>query len=849
MKRLSIFFAALMACTLSFAQTDYSTTYTSNVTLTAGTNASAAKISIGGTEYDGIKAGTSKKAGTVTITVPANMTNLHIHAIAWNGVTGASVSITSGTEGATCTPAALTLANNAGITNNSPFTISGDMLEDYYFNVALTGITAETTLTLSCDKRFVVFGVNAVAAQAVEATAIALDKTTLELEQYKSAKLEATLTPAEATTIVAWTSSDEKIATVGSNGVVTAVGAGTADITATAGTVSAKCAVTVKEATPITCAEAVELAKAVSGNNVAAEGGKYVIRGYVTALKGTPADDMKKYSNYSVWMADTKDGGEVFLAFQVKPADGTTIAAVGDYVEVVGDITKYTDKDNNTTYETMGRGAATISVLTTTVAVESIALDKTELNIEIGKTATLVATITPEDATNKDITWATDNDQVATVADGVVTAVAEGKANITVTTADGGYTATCIVTVEAAAQVVDVTLYSVDFTKAAEAKTWTINDVVKDENLKSVWQQTTSYGMKASAYIKPTNYATESWLISPVIDFTRAKSATMTFNHARKFGSNDHLSVKATTDGSTWTTLNVSEWPDGSSWDFIEATADLTALLGSANAQIAFVYTSTTSGAATWEIKNMSVTGTEEYIPATGITLSTTALTMQQYKYISLIATVAPATTTDAVVWTSDNEEVAIVSEKGVVTTMATGTANITATAGTQSATCAITVIEASYITCAQAVEIAKTVSENNVAAEGGMYVIRGYVTKYNGTPSESMEQYKNYSAWLADTKGGEGTFIAYQVKPVDGTTVANIGDYVEVVGDITQYNGTYETMGRGTATIRVISSVSTDVDNVTLQSDDVVKTIHNGQVVILRNNKVYNTLGQEISK
>ena len=483
----------------------------------------------------------------------------------------------------------------------------------------------------------------------------------------------------------------------------------------------------------------------------------------------------------------------------------------------------------------------------TPVAVESVALDKAELSIAAGKTATLVATITPANATNKSVTWATDNDKVATVADGVVSAVAEGKANITVTTADGAKTATCAVTVTAASQAVDVTIYSVDFTKAAEAKTWTIDDKEK-ASLDYVWQQTTSYGMKASAYVSGKNNATESWLISPAIDFSRAESATMTFNHARKFGSNDHLSVKATTDGgSTWDDLTVSEWPDGKSWDFIEATADLSKLLGSAKAQIAFVYTSTSSSAATWEIKNLTINGTETYVPATGITLSTTALTMQKYKYISLIATVTPATTTDAVVWKSDNEEVATVSEKGVVTAVATGTANITATAGKYSATCAITVEEATFITCAQAVEIASKVSGDNVPAEGGMYVIRGYVTAYKGTPADDMETYKNYSAWLADTKDGGEVFMAYQVKPVDGTTVAAVGDLVEVVGDITQYNGTYETMGRGTATIKVIPDTTTALDNNTVDEVVVEKVIRDGQVLIIRDGNIYNLMGKEI--
>lgn len=355
MKKLTLSLAALMACTLSFAQTDYSKTYTSNATLTAGDNASAAVIVIGGTDYDGMKAGTAKKAGTIKITVPANATNLHIHAIAWKGANNSTVNIT----GATCTPAALTLAANNGITGNSPFTISGEMLDDYYFNVKLTDITAETELTLSCDVRFVVFGVNAVETADVPATAIALSETTLTKEQYKYVKLTATLTPAEATTEVVWSSDNEEVATV-ANGVVTMVGVGNATITAKAGELTATCDITVTAATILTCAQAAEKALAVSANNELVADGKYVVHGYVIkeAGKGIEAD-FTKYGNYSFWMADDKDAEQgTFEAFQVAPADGTTLVQVGDYVEVVGELTKY-----NTTAETAPK-TGTVKVIT-----------------------------------------------------------------------------------------------------------------------------------------------------------------------------------------------------------------------------------------------------------------------------------------------------------------------------------------------------------------------------------------------------------------------------------------------------------------------------------------------------
>ena len=88
-----------------------------------------------------------------------------------------------------------------------------------------------------------------------------------------------------------------------------------------------------------------------------------------------------------------------------------------------------------------------LSEATDYVATTGVTLDVTEVTLEEGQTQTLTATVAPEDATDKSVVWASDNEAVATVTDGVVTAVAEGVANITVTTVEGGFTATCIVTV------------------------------------------------------------------------------------------------------------------------------------------------------------------------------------------------------------------------------------------------------------------------------------------------------------------------------------------------------------------------------------------------------------------
>ncbi len=84
----------------------------------------------------------------------------------------------------------------------------------------------------------------------------------------------------------------------------------------------------------------------------------------------------------------------------------------------------------------------------TEVSVTSVSLNKSTLDIKVGGTATLTATINPTNATNKNVTWESDNTQIATVdTAGKVTAIKEGTAKITVKTKDGNYTATCIVTV------------------------------------------------------------------------------------------------------------------------------------------------------------------------------------------------------------------------------------------------------------------------------------------------------------------------------------------------------------------------------------------------------------------
>ena len=102
-----------------------------------------------------------------------------------------------------------------------------------------------------------------------------------------------------------------------------------------------------------------------------------------------------------------------------------------------GDTRYYTDSPVST--------ALAVTTQAAVVAVTGVSLDKSELSLTVDDTATLTATVSPDNATDKTVTWGTDHSSVATVSNGVVTAVAPGEATITATA--GGYTAACTVTV------------------------------------------------------------------------------------------------------------------------------------------------------------------------------------------------------------------------------------------------------------------------------------------------------------------------------------------------------------------------------------------------------------------
>ena len=90
---------------------------------------------------------------------------------------------------------------------------------------------------------------------------------------------------------------------------------------------------------------------------------------------------------------------------------------------------------------------AQCSITVSTISVTGVSLSSTTLELGVGNSKVVTATVSPSNASNKNVTWSTSKSSVATVSEGTITAVSIGTATITATTVDGGYKATCTVTV------------------------------------------------------------------------------------------------------------------------------------------------------------------------------------------------------------------------------------------------------------------------------------------------------------------------------------------------------------------------------------------------------------------
>lgn len=153
--------------------------------------------------------------------------------------------------------------------------------------------------------------------------------------------------------------------------------------------------------------------------------------------------------------------------------------------------------------------------------------------------------------------------------------------------------------------------YSMDF-KTNGIGSWTLTDKTKPSDIDAIWKYNSKYGMVATAYVNSTNYASESWIISPKFDLSGATKATLTLHHAINFFTSVDVAktevlIKVSTDGTNWTNLTLTGWPEKLGWTFFDSTADFSSYAGKKDVQIAFVYTSTAEKAGTWEIEKVTI--------------------------------------------------------------------------------------------------------------------------------------------------------------------------------------------------------------------------------------------------
>ena len=257
----------------------------------------------------------------------------------------------------------------------------------------------------------------------IPVTGVSVNPNNVSMSESGGGTLIATVSPSNATNQnVTWSSSNTSVATVNSSGVVSGVAPGLVAITVTTqdGGFTATANITVQ-------ADNIP----VRGVAVSPSSGTITVGNTIRILGSViPSDATNKNvtwtsSNNSVATVDASG-----LVTGISPGTANIII---------------TTQDGGWSTD------ATITVQAATIPVSGVSVSPTSASITEGSTRSLTAAVSPTNATNRNVTWSSSNNGVATVsASGVVTGVSAGTATITATTQDGGFTATSTITVQAA---------------------------------------------------------------------------------------------------------------------------------------------------------------------------------------------------------------------------------------------------------------------------------------------------------------------------------------------------------------------------------------------------------------
>lgn len=315
-----------------------------------------------------------------------------------------------------------------------------------------------------------------------------------------------------------------------------------------------------------------------------------------------------------------------------------------------------------------GTTSATTTITVTPIAVTSVSLSSNSETIKVGKTVTLIPTISPSNATNKNVTWSSSNTNIATVSGGTVTGVAAGTATITVTTVSGSKTATCTVVVQESGgeETFSITYTDLPSTYQTGSTVYTADSGIKFQAYNCANYSSKMQFKASSGYLQTTE---DLELQSVTINDRESNTLTV-------YGSN--------TAGSFSTEIT--------------GTNDVYDLTGYSYFKIA----RTASGAAYCSSITV-VTGTPTPTDPTSILLSPTSaeIAPSGTKQLSVSYVPSNANQNKEVTWTSSNTNVATVSSDGLVSVKSTASAGQTATITARLtnltsiyATCSISVVE-----------------------------------------------------------------------------------------------------------------------------------------------------------
>ena len=521
-----------------------------------------------------------------------------------------------------------------------------------------------TTVTVKAvDGEFADNCVVNVTGTLVAVSGVTLDKQNISLNAGESELLTETVAPPNASNKnVTWSSSNEAVATV-VNGTVTGVSEGPAIVTVKTvdGNYTAMCSVTVSKVITTIPVSGVTLNKQ---NMTLTVGGSEQLTATIAPSNATNKNMTWSSSNAAVAVVSN---GQVFGM------------SVGDAVITV----KTEDGDKTATC------LVTVSNIVDKIPVSGVALNKQNMTLLIGGSEQLTETVAPPDATNKNVTWSSSNEAVATVSGGLVTGVSEGSATVTVKTADGDKTATCLVTVTKVGETIPVSGVTLDnqnmtlIVKSSEQLTATV-EPANATNKNVTWSSSNeAVAMVSGGYVFGVSEGTATITVRTV-DGDKTATCIVTVNRVAVTGVTLNKRSTIIRIGET-ETLTVTVKPAN--------VSNKDVVWGSDNNEVASVSDGvvTGEGLGTTTIRVMTVEGgfrdgcsvtvsSTIPVPVTGITVDKAEMTVKVGQTGKLTFTVQPENATNKnFSIDSSAPEIAVVNSEGVVTGISVGITTITA--------------------------------------------------------------------------------------------------------------------------------------------------------------------------